>query len=273
MEMPFRIATASRRMKPEVIIIGAQKAGTTSLYHWLQQHPQMEASCRKEVHFFDGGLATRHDSYQRGELWYRAHFPVKTKKHATSVAFEASPMYLFHPLCAERIKSHYPEAKLIVLLRDPVERAISHYWHVRRSRGEKLPLLEALKAEEGRLEPIWKHQCYNTRAFKDWTYKARGLYAKQLRVYFEHFPRSQFMILQSETLFANPSAGLRQVLAFIGVNSEFTPRDISPRNIGRKKPAQLEAYDYLNKFYRNANKDLFGLMNKEFCWQTSERDR
>src|SRR5215208_8528317 len=111
-------ATAKLRPLPDFLILGAQKAGTTALYAYLRWHPQITGPSFKEVSFFD-----RH--YARGERWYRAHLPMRR----SSIVGEASPSYLFHPLAPERVAQMLPNARLVALLRNPVDRAFSHYQH------------------------------------------------------------------------------------------------------------------------------------------------
>ena len=146
----LRWATAPWRALPDFIIIGAQKCGTTTLFDLLEQHPLLAPSYKKEIHYFDGGLDPRIDTFKKGLSWYRGHFPLKSGK----LTFEASPLYLFNSLCAERIKRAVPDVKLIVLLRNPTDRAISHYFHSLRAGDERLGIAEALKSEERRLERL-----------------------------------------------------------------------------------------------------------------------
>src|SRR5436189_26280 len=124
------------RPLPDFLILGAQKAGTTALYAYLRWHPQVTGPSFKEVSFFD-----RH--YARGERWYRAHLPVRRR----AVVGEASPSYLFHPLAPERVARMLPEARLIALLRNPVDRAFSHYQHEVALGREQLSFEDALAGE------------------------------------------------------------------------------------------------------------------------------
>lgn len=128
---------------PDFLIIGAQRCGTISFYRLLCQHPLVEGAARKEVHYFDL-------HFQKGEEWYRSFFPEAEREDR--VTGESSPYYIFHPLSAERAARLVPGARLIVLLRNPVDRAYSHYQHGLRRGYETLPTFEqALEAEPGRL--------------------------------------------------------------------------------------------------------------------------
>lgn len=169
-EWLYRRASSRYRKLPDFLIIGAQKSGTSSLFHYLGQHPALRPAFRKEVHYFDGGL-------KNGESWYRSHFCLDSPGgHQAVKAFEASPLYLFHPLAARRIHDRIPGMKLVVVLRNPVERAISQYFHSRRHGRESLPLMEALQQEDERLAAAIRNENYEDESFIHHSYKRRGLY-------------------------------------------------------------------------------------------------
>src|ERR1041384_7789414 len=136
--------TWEQRALPDFIIIGAQKAGTSSLFFYLAQHPQLVGSFIKEVHFFDGGMKPGIDNFAKGEPWYRAHFPLRKDLGPTHKTFEASPCYIFNPLAPIRIHDLLPDVKIVALLRNPVDRAISQYFQERRRNREPLEITEAL---------------------------------------------------------------------------------------------------------------------------------
>ena len=136
-------ATSFGRPLPDFLILGAQKAGTTALYSYLRKHPSIIGPSWKEVSYFD-----RH--YARGPAWYRGNFPNKLRTRGALVG-EASPSYLFHPLGPRRVRELVPEARLVALLRDPVDRALSHYNHERALGREPLSFEDALAAEDDRL--------------------------------------------------------------------------------------------------------------------------
>ena len=138
----WRTATASLRTLPDVVILGTQRGGTTSLFDWLAIHRSVAASTTKEVHYFDR-------FYANGEHWYRAHFPLKG---GSRLAIEATPYLLFYPLAPRRVATDLPAStRFIVLLRDPVQRAISQYWHSVRLKAEDQPPAVALSLEDERL--------------------------------------------------------------------------------------------------------------------------
>lgn len=252
---------------PDFIIIGAQKSGTSSLYNYLSQHPDIIHPITKEVHYFDGGLDPKVDNYQKGEAWYRAHFPLQSKLNYTFKTFEASPLYLYNPLTPRRISGLLPDIKIIVLLRNPTDRAISHYFHEVRGGKEKLPIWDALQVEEERLGPIIEKQDYKNNIFIHHSYKSRGLYHDQLVRYFKYFPRENILILNSEKFFKNTNETLKCIYRFVGIDQDFNLNDSTPRNVGKNKvSADPKVYDYLNDYFRNNNQKLYNLINQNYGW-------
>jgi Sulfotransferase domain len=204
-------ATAALRPLPDFLILGAQKAGTTALYAYLRWHPRVTGPSFKEVSFFD-----RH--YVRGERWYRAHMPVR---RSGVLVGEASPSYLFHPLAAERVARMLPNARLIALLRNPVDRAFSHYQHEVALGREQLSFEEALAREDermhGELERMLADPAYFSDAWWNYTYAARGRYAEQLQRWYAAFPRDQLLVLLTDELAADTAGTYRRTLEFLGV--------------------------------------------------------
>lgn len=264
----FRQLSSTRRVLPAVIVIGAQKAGTSSIFHYLRQHPQLIPPFhKKEIHFFDGGLDEKMDTFAKGEGWYRSHFPLQSEIDAESRAFEATPLYLFNPLCPLRISSLIPDAKLIVLLRNPVNRAISHYFHEKRGGHEPLSMIDAFYREESRLEPVIRSHDYKSKAFIHHSYKARGVYHLQLRRYFEIFSDEKIHVINSEDLFQHPDVVLRRVFEFIGVDRDFSVGDLLPRNRGaNKKQVDDSVIEYLKEYFDPHNRELYKLLGKTYCW-------
>ncbi len=244
---------------PDFIIIGSQKSGTTSLYYYLIQHSQLLPSRIKEIHFFD-------DYFELGTAWYRAQFR-SPNLFLNLKLFEATPRYLFHPLAPKRIVTVLPNLKMIVLLRNPTDRAISHYFMSKRYNNEELSLKEALLAEEKRLKPIIQKQDYNNPIFKMNSYKSRGLYKEQLERYFKYFPRQHIFVINSEKFFAQPQNTLRQVFEFVEVNQEFKIQDLQPCNKGyNKSKVHPDIYEYLNSYFRPHNEALYELIGTRYDW-------
>jgi hypothetical protein len=253
-------ATVRWRPLPDFLIIGAQKAGTTALYAYLRWHPEITGPSFKEVSFFD-----RH--YVRGETWYRAHLPARP---GSRLVGEASPSYLFHPQAAKRVAALMPDAKLIAVLRNPVDRAFSHYQHEVAFGREPLSFEDALDAEEermrGELDRMAREPAYFSHAWWNYTYAARGRYAEQLDRWFEVFEREQVLVLISEELLADPAASYDRTLEFLGVRphqlSSF-PR-IFARDYGAMSPATRQR---LEREFAEPNRELAALLERDLPWK------
>lgn len=213
---------------PDFVILGAQKAGTTSLAAWLARHHACFIAPEKEVHYFDLGLA-------KGEAWYRSRFagaPWRAR------AGEATPYYLFHPACAARIARTLPAAKLVVLLRDPVERAISGYFHAVRFGREPLAIDEAMDAEAARLAEDDALEARDPSAYlehRQWrSYQARGDYAAQLARYHAEGCAPRLHVLFFEELVATPGPVLAALCAFLGLAPATHALERANAGIGRR---------------------------------------
>jgi hypothetical protein len=253
--------TAGSRPLPDFLILGAQKAGTTALYDYLYRHPAIAGPSWKEVSFFDL-------HWRRGERWYRGHFP----RGAQSPVGEASPSYLFHPQAPERVRSLVPEARLIVLLRDPVDRAFSHYQHEVALGREPLSFEDALAAEEertrGEVERMLAGPGTFSYAWWNWTYSARGLYAEQLERWLDIFPREQLLVLLTDELAEKPAETYARVLEFVGA----PPHELEsyPRVFSRDyEQMRAETRRQLESFYAAPNRRLSELLGRAPGWASS----
>lgn len=208
-----RIATAGRRPLPDFLIIGAQKSGTTSLYHYLTQFSDIRSASQKELFYFDF-------HYGRGEQWYRSQFPVMDADR-TWITGEATPSYLSHPAVPERVAALVPEAHLVALLRHPVERAYSHFHHSRARGTESLDDFErALDLEAERVAEAWalvERHGPRRRDVDVNAYVGRSTYSPQLRRWLELFPASSLLLLTAEELFADPAQAVARVREHLGL--------------------------------------------------------
>ena len=195
---------------PDFLGIGTQKGGTTYLHALLQHHPQIFLATPKEQHFF-----SLH--WQRGGQWYADQF-AQAESH--QCCGEVTPYYLFHPEVPQRIKSQLPAAKLIVLLRDPVERALSQYFHSRRLGLEPLELEAAIAAEPQRLADAAEHLAAGKPhcSHQQHSYLSRSRYEQQVVRFQELFKPEQLLILRSEKFFNNSAVIWAQVLQFLRVD-------------------------------------------------------
>jgi hypothetical protein len=259
---PARIATASARRLPDFVVIGAQRAGTTSLYWYLVQHPDIASAYTKEIHYFD-----RH--HARSVRWYRAHFPRDGRGRITG---EATPYYLFHPQVPARLAGALPDVKLIVVLRDPVDRAYSHYWHSRRFGRESLSFEAAIEAEpkrlEGETERLAADPHYASPSHEWFSYQARGRYADQLAAWMRHVPRDRFLVIESEELFRAPARVLEATTRFLGLPPMPSIR-VERRNGGPAVPPMAETTRReLRERFRPHNERLFALLGRTFAWRS-----
>ncbi len=268
----FNGLTRNRRDLPSFIIIGAQKAGTTSLFSYLSHHPELLPSIKKEIHFFDGARYPWRDDDPNAETWYRAQFPFQWSRKNRKKTFEASPFYLFNPATPGRIHAWMPDVKMIALLRNPSERAVSHYFHESRKGRETLEIQAAFEAEESRLAQALAAEDFDSFAFRKQSYKARGLYKEQLERYFDLFGREQVLVLCSEEFFADPAKCLKDVYRFLGIAEDFEIEDLAPANVaGNRTDVDLETYRYLDDYFEPHNEALFEFLGVRYPW-SKDRD-
>ena len=217
----FRRATSRLRLRPTFLVLGAQKAGTTSLHRYLSEDPAVLRASPKEVRYFSR-------TYDRGDRWYRAQFPLRVRRVLGRLQVgvwpavgEASPQYLFHPLAPARVHAFDPLMKLIAVLRDPVDRAYSQYQMQLRWGYEHGSFEEALALEEAELDAelakFYDDPPVYTTLVNRISYVARGRYAEQLERWLEFFPREQLLVLISEELVTEPARAMSSVARFLGI--------------------------------------------------------
>jgi hypothetical protein len=227
--------TAEQRMLPSFLICGGQRCGTTSMYRALAVHPAVsKAVLHKGVHYFD-------IAYGRGLRWYRGHFPTYRQAARTErdlgvpvQTFESSPYYMYHPHAMTRIATELPAVKLVVLVRDPVERAYSQHAHeVARGFETEPDFAAALALEPERLagetEKLLADPTYYSFAHQHHAYRARGEYVRYLRRMAEHIGRDRIHVVDSHEFFRDPRPAYDAVLDFLGL-----PR---PPEVGAAYPA------------------------------------
>ena len=200
----------------DFMIVGAQKCGTTALAHFLSQHPEIGMASPKEVHLFDAPEYSSDWAAKDIDERYRPHF-----RHCTGAKIrgEATPIYMFLPDIAPELKRYNPDLKLIVLLNDPVERAISHYYMEKSRDQENRPLWLAVLSE-----PLRLRRCRNARAYDSamrvWSYRRRGLYSAQLRNLYRYFDNGAVLVVRARELLQHHDLVLRRVFAFLGVSEQ-----------------------------------------------------
>lgn len=228
---------------PSFIIVGAQKSGTSTLYEMLAKHPKVYRNEKKELHFFDF-------NYNAGKDTYREQLSCPEGM----ITGEASPFYMYHPAVAARIAKMYPNVKLIFILRDPAERALSHY-RMNAERGiEPLSPLMALVTEEDRLlKAMQAGESWDTpdSTFQNFTYKSRGHYEAQWINFTKHFKRQQMFVLRMETLLAQPAECMKALTAFLKLpahnwKSETLPHENASQGI---QADESFAKEYLHHYF------------------------
>jgi hypothetical protein len=263
----WRLATASRRVLPDYVIIGTNRCGTTSLHAYLRAHPSVLGSRRKEVRYFDL-------HYRRGRGWYRSWFPTEKRAREVErstgrvVIGEASPEYLSHPEAPGRLSRDLPEARLIALFRNPVDRALSH-WRFRHRKGtDPLPAEKAMEAafaiEEGREVPR-----SDSEREREW-YLSWGRYAQHLEAWLERIPSERLLLLRSEDLYADPVRILHRAQDFLDLPGH-TPEAFPARSPTSPEPVDPALRERLSHYYRPWNRKLETLLGWNLDWDRPEK--
>lgn len=268
--------TAPARPLPDFLVIGTKRGGTTSLWNWLLQHPDVlpQLPSRQNIkspHYF-------YWHFDRGESWYRSHFATsmsraRARRHAGGarvVTGEASPYYLFDPRVPARVADVLPQVRLIVLLRNPVDRAASHHRERTNAGVEKLSFADALDAEQGRLagesERMSADPFYYSRAHDWYSYRSRGIYAPQLQAWRACFPDDQILVVQSEHLYADPGKSFDEVTDFLGLRRHEGLR-ADHHNYRPRAAMDEHVRAELADFYREPNEQLFADLGRRFDWE------
>ncbi len=260
--------TARARPLPGFLIIGAQKAGTTALYSYLREHPSVTGPPWKEVSYFDR-------QFWRGASWYRGNFPntlylrrIRARTGVEPIVGEASPSYLFHPLAPERAAALLPGVRVIALVRNPIDRALSHYHHEVALGREALPFEQALAKEDERMEgelERMRDPRYFSHAWWNFTYLSRGRYAEQLERWLEVVPRERLLVIPSEDLLERPGETYGQVLDFLGAPAhelQSYPR-VFVREYADMDP---QTRSDLRGYYAEPNRRLYELLGRDLGW-------
>lgn len=214
---------------PNFFIIGAMKSGTTTLRVWLNEHP--DAFCPRELHFFD-------DRFHEGLDWYRAQF---AEAADVSAVGEKCPSYMAQPRALERLKEAIPSPRLIAVLRDPVTRAYSHYWHQRRRGEERLSFEDALQAEAERVRGRGEGEV-------PFDYVGRGRYLPQLERVAAMFGRERLKVFLFEDQKTDGAAVFRETCEFLGIDASVAPGDPTLRaNPYRANPYDASARERIKK--------------------------
>lgn len=234
------------------LLLGVQKGGTSSFFSYLIQHPKIKFGFQKEIHYFDL-------HYDKGVDWYHSTFPLNTGEEYLLGDF--TPSYLYLNYLPERVFRYNTNLKFIVLLRNPVERAYSHYKMNINLGIEKFSFENALKAEKMRLLFGNNH---NKIAF---SYKDRGYYLHQITNWFKYFPVENFLFIESSSFFKDTQYWLSKAFAFLGIPNCNLYSDFEIVNKGNYSEFINEAlYEKLLKHFDEKNQGLQELIGTEFSW-------
>ncbi|MDJ0516621.1 MAG: tetratricopeptide repeat protein [Trichodesmium sp. MO_231.B1] len=243
---------------PNFLIIGVKKGGTTSIYHYLIQHPQILPAIKKEIDFWSF-------YFHRGLDWYRAHFPAipESEKFLTG---EASPSYFDAPDIPARLFHFFPKIKLIVLLRNPVDRTISNYYHEVRSNAENMSVEEVINS---RLEKLIKISSSLVKEKDYWNYQgdyiASSVYLDWLKKWLNIFPREQLLILPSEEFYSDPKTTMKQVFNFLGLQ-DYQIQNYPKLNSGSYSSISESLRQKLNDYFQPHNQRLEEYLGMKFNW-------
>ena len=268
--MRWRTATRSLRTLPDFLLLSASRCGSTSLFAILCAHPQVLPPSHKELHYFDRNAA-------RGLDFYRRFFPLAAHRRAHErrlgrpvLTGEATTYYLLHPAVPRLARAALPGARLVVLLRDPVDRAYSHYQLSVRNGLEPLTFEEALDAEDERLagadERLAAEPAYDHPSHRYHSYVTRGLYLEQLERWHACFPREQTLVVRSEDLFERPGDALADVTAALGIGPHPGPLP-APRNRAVYDDMRPETRERLRERFAEPNARLEAYLGRELGWQ------
>ena len=259
--------TGPLRVLPDFVVIGVVRGGTTSLYQYLGEHPCIVRSAYDELGFFDS-------NFELGLNWYRSLFPtVFTKNRIKSrqkqfMTFDVTPFYIYNPKVAQRILETLPKAKLIAILRNPIDRAYSNYHLGVRGGNEKRSFEDAIREDVETLEhakssSIAENEYYQSIVEK--SYLARGFYAEQLKIWMNLFPKEQLIVISTEDLAADPHKTLGQVFSFLGL-PEYKVKNPQKQKAAKYPQMSPETRKFLADYFRPYNQQLYDLLGRKFEW-------
>ena len=252
--------TASSRVLPDFIIAGTVRSGTTSLYYNICEHPSVLSADYDEIGYFDS-------NYHLGINWYRSMFP--THKHmnevkektGNSITGEDTPFYFWKKEAAERILKDLPNTKIIMIFRNPVDRAYSNYNLGVRYKTEELSFDNAIDKE---IEFLDEHSFRETVDSRR-SYVSKGIYENQIRLWFNVFPRKQIHILSTEDMSNNPREELKEIFRFLDID-EYDIKQPQKQKVAKYKQMKKETRKKLLDFYKPHNERFFEMIQHEFEW-------
>lgn len=270
----YALQTSASRPFPDFLIVGVKRGGTTSLFNYLLMHPGVlglypQLRGRKSTDFFFKERA-------RGEDWYRSHFHTRTYRALmqrrlgySPVTGEASPYYLWDQRIAPQVKEICGDVKAIALLRDPVERAWSHYQERVHNGQEPLAFEAALAAEDDRLageaQRMAEDPNYYSPAYDFYAYRRRGIYLPQLQAWRRSFPQEQLLVVRSEDMYQDVQGTFDVVTDFLGIPRFTLPSTAAFNSITRSRIPE-DTRSELARFYGPHNEELSQYLNRSSMW-------
>jgi hypothetical protein len=249
------------RVLPDLIVIGVVRSGTTSLYHYLSQHPSIIKSAHDELGYFDS-------NYKLGLNWYKSFFPSifeKKKierKNGKFLTYDVTPFYIYNQKSSQRIHQILPNSKLIVILRNPIDRSYSNYFL-----GNQEKKFEEIIANEKKiLNKIDKNNVDEYYNFVHTSMLARGFYAEQLENWYKIFPKDQILIIKSEEFATETNKIMNNIFDFLELPHYDIP-DNSKKNKIHYKIMKKETRADLVEFFRPYNEKLYSLVGRNFDWE------
>ena len=259
--------TSSSRALPNFIIIGAVRCGTTSLYQNICEHPNVISAKQDEIGFFDS-------NFHLGLNWYKSFFPkndeLKKLKEEKGVGItgEDTPFYLWNELVCDRILKTVPDCKLIIILRNPVNRAYSNYQLSIRNGKENLSFKEVIDIEKKQLanDGIYLDNKINLGKFKHpRSNLIKGWYYEQVKMWIEKFPQNQILVISTEELENKPQETMDIVFNFLKL-PKYKMKQFQKLKFVKYQNMNYETKKELLKYFEPKNERLFSLINKEFNW-------
>jgi len=249
------------RVLPDLIVIGVVRSGTTSLYHYLSQHPSITKSAYDELGYFDS-------NYKLGLNWYKSFFPsIFTKKKIIKksrkfITYDVTPFYIYHEKAPKRIHELLPNCKLIVILRNPIDRCYSNYFLT----NQQETFEDIIKNEKKILNQIDKHNVKKYYEFVHTSMLGRSLYAEQLENWYKLFSKDQILIIKSEEFAIQTNKIMNEIFNFLELE-HFDIPDNSKKNKIHYDMMKKETRDDLIEFFRPYNQKLYSLIGKNFDWE------
>lgn len=271
----YALVGAGSRPGPDFLVVGTKRGGTTSLFNYLCSHPGVLGMFprpreKKSTDYF-------FTEYQRGPRWYRSHFHTEQLRALMArrlgyrpLGGEASPYYIWDPRIAERVATTAPGVRAIMLVRDPVERAWSHYRERVHNGVEPLSFDDALDAEEdrtsGELDRMMADPGYHSTAYDWYSYRARGVYLPQIQNWLQHFPASQLLVLRSEDLYDDVPGTVDRVAAFLDLPTAPLPTTRAYNAVDGRSGMSDSARAALSDFYAEPNGALTEFLGRDLGW-------